>query len=277
MVAGGGPAGLEAARLAAQDGHEVVLFERSEILGGQLRLAAAGPTRRELLDFVFYAERQLNRLGVDIRLGETATRERVLAETPDLVVCATGASPLAPEFTIDGDSRVATVWELMGGAVEGVPERAAVIDDGTGFWHGVSAAELLAEQGAAVELITRARGVALTIPHESAGNVMRRLRASGIHFRTLVNVAAVNGVRLTLTDAISGEPVEGTDADLVVVRSRLRVNDELALELQGSVPALAVIGDCASPRRLNHAVLEANRAIRRFNAGEQDGAASIVF
>ena len=50
-----------------------------------------------------------------------------------------------------------------------------------------------------------------------------------------------------------------------------------AHELQGSVPALAVIGDCASPRRLNHAVLEANRAIRRFNAGEQDGAASIVF
>ena len=123
VVAGGGPAGLEAARVAAQDGHNVVLFERSAILGGQLRLAAAGPTREELLDFVFYAERQLARLGVDDTPGRDRDQRRgCSARAPDLVVCATGASPLPPEFTVYGDGRVATVWELLGGAVDGVAE-----------------------------------------------------------------------------------------------------------------------------------------------------------
>jgi 2,4-dienoyl-CoA reductase (NADPH2) len=277
VIAGGGPAGLEAARVAAEDGHEVVLFERSALLGGQLRIAAAGPTREELLDFVFFAERQLARLGVDVRTGVAATKATVMAEAPDLVVCATGGSPLPPGLAVDGGARVVTVWDLLMGNVDGEGPRAVVVDDGSGFWPGVSAAEFLVERGSAVELVTRARGVALTIPHESAGNVMRRLRANAIRFRTLVNVTAVSGTRLALTDAISGEPVDGTDADLVVIGPKLRCNDELAQELDGVVPALAVIGDCASPRRLNHAVLEANRAIRSFNAGELKGAATVVF
>lgn len=277
IVVGGGPAGLEAARVAAEDGHHVVLFEQGDTLGGQLRVAAAGPTREELLDFVFYAERQLGRLGVEVLTGEPATTTTILASAPDLVVCATGASPVAPELPLSGDARVVTVWDLLSGVVEGVPERAAVVDDGSGFWHGVSAAELLAASGSAVELITRARGVALTIPHESVGNVMRRLRAGAVRFRTLVNVTEVSGTRVALADAITGEPVDCVEADLVVVRTRLRSDDELARQLDGAVPAIAVIGDAASPRRINHAVLEANQALRRFNAGEQRGATTIVF
>ena len=96
VVAGGGAAGLETARLAAQAGHDVVLFEREAQLGGQLRVAAAAPTREELLDFVFYSERELGRLGVDVRTGVEATSAAILAEGPDLFVCATGATPLAP-------------------------------------------------------------------------------------------------------------------------------------------------------------------------------------
>jgi 2,4-dienoyl-CoA reductase (NADPH2) len=117
VVAGGGPAGLEAARVAAESGHEVVLYERTDAVGGQLRAAAAGPTREELLDFVFYLERELNRLGVDMRLGTAVTRDAVLSDAPDLVVCATGADPLPPEFDADGDAKVVTVWDLLGGGV----------------------------------------------------------------------------------------------------------------------------------------------------------------
>jgi len=193
------------------------------------------------------------------------------------VVCGTGARPLPPPFPAGGGARVVNVWDLLGGAVDGINERALVIDDGTGFWPGVSAAELLAGRGAAVELVTRARGVALTIPHESVGNVLRRLRAGGVRFRTLVDVTQVSGVRLAFTDAITGEPTEGTEADLVVIAPRLRVDDELANELDGEVPALAVIGDCAAPRRLSHAILDANRALRRFNAGAQNDVSTVVF
>ena len=175
VVAGAGPGGLEAARVAAESGHDVVLYERADVAGGQLRIAAAGPTRAELLDFVIYAERELARLGVDVRLGTPATRDAVLADEPDLVVAATGATPLPPEFPFDADAHVVTVWDLLGGAVTEIPARAAVLDDGSGFWHGVSAAEYLAERGAAVELLTPARGIALAIPHESVAGLLGRL------------------------------------------------------------------------------------------------------
>src|SRR5439155_13379296 len=106
VVAGGGPGGLEAARAAAEVGHDVVLYERGEALGGQLRVAATGPTRAELLDFVTYAERELARLRVDVRLGMPATAEAVRADDPDLVVVATGARPLPPAFPFDDGARV---------------------------------------------------------------------------------------------------------------------------------------------------------------------------
>ena len=102
----------------------------------------------------------------------------MLADAPDLIVCAAGATPEAPDFAVSGGARVANVWELLGGEVAEIPARAVVVDDGTGFWHGISAVEYLAERGAAVELLTPARGVGLTIPHESIGNVSAPPRKS---------------------------------------------------------------------------------------------------
>jgi 2,4-dienoyl-CoA reductase (NADPH2) len=235
------------------------------VVGGQLRIAAAGPTREELLDFVFYVERELDRLGVDVRRGTSATAESVLAESPDLVVCATGATPQAPSFPVDDGARAVTVWDLLGGFVTDVPTRAVVLDDGSGFWHGVSAAEYLAERGAIVELVTPARGVCLAIPEESTAAVLQRLRGNGVRFRVLTTVTGVSGENVALADAVNGEE-DTTSADLVVVRTPLRVEDGLARELDGRVPVL-VIGDSAAPRRLTHAVLDANLAIQRLDAG----------
>jgi 2,4-dienoyl-CoA reductase-like NADH-dependent reductase (Old Yellow Enzyme family) len=276
VVAGAGPAGLEAARVAATAGHDVVLYERSDVTGGQLRIAAAAPTRAELLDFVHYAERELKRLGVDVRLATDATSEAVLADEPELVVSATGASPLPPDFDVGAAALVVSVWDLLGGGVEELPARALVVDDGGGFWHGLGAAEYLAERGVAVELVTPARAVGLAIPHESIANVLVRLRSNGVRFRILTTVTAVEGTRVSLADALTGEPDEA-EAELVVVRSPLAVNDALLRSLRGTVPALVAIGDCASPRRLTHAVLDANIALRRFDEGRLNGAGTIVF
>lgn len=275
VVAGGGAAGMEAARVAAEAGHDVVLFERGELLGGQLRAAAAGPTREELLDFVFYLERELARLGVDVRLRTEATAESVLAEDPTLVVCGTGATPVPPAFPAEG-ARVVTVWDLLGGAVDDLPARAAVLDDGSGFWHGVSASEYLAERGVTVELLTPARGIALAIPHESVGGTLRRLRGNGVRFRTLITVTAVRGATIELADAVTGEPA-ATEADLLVVRTPLAADDRLLRELEGRGPAIVAIGDCSAPRRLSHAVLDANVALRRFEQGRLSTVAAAVF
>jgi 2,4-dienoyl-CoA reductase (NADPH2) len=266
VVAGGGPAGLEAARVAAEAGHEAVLYERADALGGQVHAAAAGPTRGELLDFVAYLERELDRLGVGVRLGTAATAEAVLADEPDLVVVATGATPLPPDFPVHDAANVVTVWDLLGGHVGEIPARALVVDDAVGFWHGVSAAEFLAGQGAAVELVTPARAVGLAIPHESIAHVHRRLRNAGVRFRPFTDVADVAGTTVTLVDSVTGERSEAT-ADLVVVKSRLGVEDGLVRDLDDRVPALVAVGDCAAPRRMNHAVLDANVALRRFEEG----------
>jgi 2,4-dienoyl-CoA reductase (NADPH2) len=118
--------------------------------------------------------------------------------------------------------------------------------------------------------------VALAVPHESASNVYRRLRDNGVRFRPFSTVTAVNGSTISLSDSVNGAPSE-TEADFVVVRTRMRVNDELMRELDGAGPALALVGDCASPRRLTHAVLDANVALRRFAEGRLGREAAIVF
>ena len=275
VVAGGGPAGLEAARVAAESGHEVVVYERSDAVGGQLRIAAAGPTRGELLEFVDYLERELARLGVELRMEIEATPESVLADDPDLIVCAAGATPEEPEFPVTGGAQVADVWQLLGGKVTDIPARAVVVDDGSGFWHGISAVEYLAEHGAAVELLTPARGVGLTIPHESIGNVSSRLAGHGVRVRVLAKVIEVNGSTISLREGFAGDRAE-TTADLIIVRTRMRANDWLIRQLEGAGPALATIGDASAPRRLNHAVLDANLAIARFDAGRLGPAATAL-
>jgi 2,4-dienoyl-CoA reductase (NADPH2) len=173
---------------------------------------------------------------------------------------------LPPDFPVHHAANVVTVWDLLGGHVGEIPARALVVDDAVGFWHGVSAAEFLAGQGAAVELVTPARAVGLAIPHESIAHVHRRLRNAGVRFRPFTDVADVAGTTVTLVDSVTGERSEAT-ADLVVVKSRLGVEDGLVRDLDDRVPALVAVGDCAAPRRMNHAVLDANVALRRFEEG----------
>ena len=155
-----------------------------------------------------------------MRLGTPCDRARPSsASAPDLVVCATGATPLPPAFPVDGGARVVTVWDLLGGSREGYPgTRASSSTTGRGSGTAISAAEYLAERGADVELVTPARGVGLAIPHESVANVLQRLRGNGVRFRTLTTVTGVTGATVSLADAVNGEPDE-TAADLVVVRT----------------------------------------------------------
>jgi 2,4-dienoyl-CoA reductase (NADPH2) len=258
---------LETARLAAEAGHHVVLYERAAELGGQIRLAAAGPTREELLDLIFYLEREVKRLGVELRRGTTADRDVVLSNEPEAVVIATGASALPPSFSVGGDARVASVWDLLGGAIGDIPSQVMVLDDGSGFWPAISAAEYLAERGAEVELATPAPAVGVGIPEESIAGVHQRLKGNGVRFRAFAKVIAVDGTTVSLADAITGAPTQSS-ADLLVYQPILRSDAELAQQLEGDVSALALVGDCVAPRRMSHAILDANRVVRRLALGQ---------
>jgi thioredoxin reductase len=150
VVVGGGPAGLEAARVSAERGHDVVLFERSKATGGQVTIAAKATWREALTGITRWLTQQAVKRGVDMRLGVDASPELIAAEKPDVVILATGGRP--SRGGIEGEDLAVTTWDMLTGAV--TPAENILVYDGTGQHHAPSCAEFLAKRGALVEIAT---------------------------------------------------------------------------------------------------------------------------
>jgi hypothetical protein len=150
VVVGGGPAGLEAARVSAERGHRVVLFEKSKATGGQVSIAAKATWREALTGITRWLTQQVGKRGVDVRLGAEATPDLIAAEDPDVVILATGGRP--SRGGIKGADLAATTWDMLTGTV--TPAEHILIYDGTGQHHASSCAEFLAKRGARVEIAT---------------------------------------------------------------------------------------------------------------------------
>jgi NADPH-dependent 2,4-dienoyl-CoA reductase/sulfur reductase-like enzyme len=150
VIAGAGPAGLEAARVSAERGHEVILFEREGRTGGQVNLAAKAGWREGLSGIVRWLDGQVRKLPVDLRLGVEATAESVAALSPDVVIVATGGRPNRGRMA--GVERAVSTWDILEGRVP--PGENVLVFDENGVHQAPSVAEFLAERGAAVELVT---------------------------------------------------------------------------------------------------------------------------
>jgi N-methyl-L-proline demethylase len=158
VVVGGGPAGLEAARVLAARGHEVVLFEALAAAGGQVRLAAfAGPRRRDLIGIADWRVAEARREGADLRFGVFAEVPDVLATRPDVVIIATGGLP-DRSFLQAGQDLVTDTWDILSRSVSPAPK--VMIYDDNGGYPGMDAAEFLALGEAAVEYVTPERRLA---------------------------------------------------------------------------------------------------------------------
>ena len=155
VVVGAGPGGLEAARVSATRGHEVVLFEKAAKVGGQINTAARGPKRESLSGIARWLDGQVRKLGVDLRLGTEATAAMVLAEAPDVVVIATGGDPDVGPF--EGAELAVTTWDILDGRVE--PGENVLVYDDDGREPATLAAEMMGARGAKVELVTPDRQV----------------------------------------------------------------------------------------------------------------------
>jgi hypothetical protein len=157
VAVGGGPAGLEAARVCAARGHKVTLLEAASELGGQLVLASKVPWRRDMSSVATWLVGQVYNLGVDIRTNQLADREDVAALSPDSVIVATGGIPNVGYFR--GSDLVTTVWDLLSGQVSAGAEM--LIFDEAGQHSGLSCAQAAAAAGAKVELVSpdRAHGM----------------------------------------------------------------------------------------------------------------------
>ena len=154
VVVGAGPGGLEAARVAGERGHSVVVLEAMPWAGGQIRLAARNPRRRDLMGIVEWREAELARLGVEVRYDSYASTSDVVALSPDVVVVATGGLPQLPSLEA-GEDLVVTSWDVLGGDVK--PRGDVLLFDDNGSHSALSAAELIARSGARLEIVTPER------------------------------------------------------------------------------------------------------------------------
>jgi NADPH-dependent 2,4-dienoyl-CoA reductase/sulfur reductase-like enzyme len=257
LVVGGGPAGIAASVEAGRAGHEVVLVERRERLGGQVALAAAARAGQELARrFLDNTERQLASAGVEVRLGT----EDLDGLGPDAVVLATGARPYRPEQLELEGLAVFDAWEILGGVV---PEGGRiVIADWGGDPGGLDAAEVLAAAGKEVTLAVASVAIGEVIHQYRRNLYLQRLYRAGVRILHHHELASAAGGTVQLRNVFAPELVTATAADaLVLALGRVPVE----VEPPHGIP-LELAGDCLSPRSLEEAVLEGTLAARRVLA-----------
>lgn len=154
VVVGAGPAGLEAARVSAARGHDVILFEAADRPGGQVRLAARAKRRGELIGIVDWRMERISEAGVDLRFNTYADASDVIGENPDIVVVATGGLP-NKEIVAAGSDLVVSSWDILSGDAK--PGGNVLLYDDNGAHPGLQAAEWLADAGANLEIVTPER------------------------------------------------------------------------------------------------------------------------
>ncbi|MBW0001114.1 MAG: FAD-dependent oxidoreductase [Verrucomicrobia bacterium] len=292
VVVGGGPAGLKVAEIAAKRGHRVTLLEREDALGGQIRLAARQPEHAIIGEVTRYLEAAVADLGVDVRLGLTATRAMLQGLAPEVIVIATGSEPNLPNQGSDGAQRARALGRQVLPGVPGLDQpfvvssdrvlsgkvelsgTVLVVDD-NGHWEGAGTAEYLADRGCRVEVIASHPLVGEDIEAGTRTLFYRRAAIKGIRLRPNTMLLEIGRHRAKIAGTFScedtqgwkkyllvpgkGEWVEGIDWVVPIIGRRSR--EDLFLELKEAAEFNDVrierVGDCVAPRLVQSTIVEA--------------------
>lgn len=258
LVVGGGPGGMEAAHVASLRGHQVVLVEKGEELGGQLIEAGKPPHKDTLEKLRQYYITQLKKSWVDVRLNTEFSLDTIKMLKPDAVIMATGLSPWVPPIPgIEGNGTgVVHAKDVLLGAETG--DKVAVIG---GEQVGCETALLLADQGKSVTVMRRGAELATKVNMFAQGFTMIHLAGAGVNIFTDIDYEEVNkeGVVIKTKDGES----KTIEADTVVLAAGSRPNDELFDAVKEKVSEVYYIGDCVEPRSAREAIMEG------FNAGAE--------
>lgn len=233
VVVGAGPAGLEAARVAAERGHSVTVLEASGQAGGQIRLAVQNPRRRELIGIVDWRLAELDRLGVEIRYDIWAEASDVEALSPDVVVIATGGLPQNPPLEA-GDDLVVSSWDILSGAVK--PAENVLLYDDNGGHQAMGAAELIANAGARLELVSPERFFAPEMGGMNHVPYMRTFHEKGVRVTINTRMSAVRRQGNSFVATLSSDFAKGwrdeRRIDQVVVEHGTAPLEDLYLALR---------------------------------------------
>lgn len=263
MVVGGGPAGMWAAKIATLRGHDVILYEKEDRLGGQVLIAMRGAGREEFGVIVRNELNQLKRLNLRVVEGQSVTPEFVLEQDPDVVIVATGSVPKpCPVKGADGP-RVFNVWQVLKGEAD-LGERILFIDY-DGHHQATSTAEYLAELKKTVHIITPSLFVGAELgPTQDLYLTRQRLMQKGVTFTTDFAVMEIRGTEVHGFNVYSNEWKVFEGYDTVVVAMGNQVEDSLYRALKGRVRELYRIGDCVAPRKVDMAIYEGYMVGRRI-------------
>ncbi len=270
IVVGGGPAGMQAAKVAAQRGYRVWLYEKQQELGGQIHLITRVPGRVEFGDSSRNLQRDITEAGVNIHTGAEVTAEMVEREQPDAVIIATGSRPALPPIAGAELPFVATTWQVLQGEKSASPGDYVLLYDTTGFHQATSVAELLAERGCQVEVVTGqfyvGGDLGITLDLELW---YRRALALGIKMTANHFLASLGPHSATIINNYTGQARQIEQVALAVMATPQTANDDLYMQVQGKVRELYRVGDCVAPRRVEHAILDGERAARSLGTINQ--------
>lgn len=251
IVIGGGPAGMEAARVASLRGHEVRLYEMGEELGGQLLLAKLPRYKEPIVDLIDYLARQITQQGVELHMKTRVTLDLIAKKAPDAVLVATGVKPFVPDIIgIDGENVVLACDVLTG--TKKIGDDVVVIG---GEVTGCEVADLLAEAGKKVTVTTLESDLmTFNVTRYTRNPLLHRLNTMGVTIMTGVQYRKITKDGVTLVDVEGkGQTIK---ADTVVIAAGTRSDDQLFQSLKGNKLQVIPVGDCIKPRTIMDAMRE---------------------
>jgi len=264
LIVGGGPAGLEAARVAALRGHEVELYEKQDRLGGRWYLAAQVPEKEGFYGFVEYLRDQALGHGARIEMNREITARDVLEMEPDVIIVSTGASPLIPPIPGAGQDFVVTSDDVLAGTAE-VGEKVVIVGGGA---CGLETADYLTVRGKSVTVVEMLDAVCEDMLPDAKYFLLERLEKSGVPILTSTVVEEIGDrqVHLSRQDAEAGILWTSTldEVDTVVLAVGAHPNEDLAAELRAAGVEVRTVGDCVEAGFAIDAVYQGSKAAREI-------------